>query len=800
MEIRMKELFLKLYNCLNYDEVYSVVHSNDLLSNPNNWTPYGNNPNNCGTFENQQAKPEAALVEKLTNSIDAILTKECLTKGIDPRSASTDVPSNMVEAIEKFFSISRGKWENASAPRRREIATNLQILVTGDKQTPNIAIYDHGEGQRPKDFPNTFLSLYRGNKMDIPFVQGKFNMGSTGAILFCGGDEKYQLIISRKSKELCAQDEYLFGFTLVRKHPLSAEEENTKKSTWYEYFTINNEVPSFYSDSLNLGLDDNVPFVDGTIIKMYSYELSRGCQSDATLDLWRELNTLLYDSALPILICEQRDFKGHSKEKLMLGNKTRVAIDERDKKYKTFSFSIQDTATFGAEIPIEVTVFNQTVKNSEFIRGRSVIFTLNGQTQGTENKTFISVDLGFRQLREYMLISVDCTNIKTSVRNDMFMSSRDRMREGRFYSKLREQIIELLKNEDCLKKLNQEYKGKELLESKDDKELIQNLFANLKGNDNIKRMLSNMSGLYPFTTKKELKRDENGGKKKHEEKKPQLRRFPSYFKVTSLKEKEGKLYKAVSLGGKGSITFETNAENEFLTRNMDKGELEISILNFSGKSNGGDGPRLPSTPDDKLRISRSGPNDGEIKLSFETTDKTEVGDMFEISVKMISASGEMEVIVFIGIEEPKEKKNNGTEKEESPDLNLPALIKVTKDDWAGQNPVITANDIVRFDLADNGVIEKILINMDSNLIKKQINKPGISVEKIGKKYITSIYAHSLMVYSMLYGYYNNQNDEGTFSKEELDDIKDDLSKAVSEMFQYYGAFLMDFSGTDVFDD
>ena len=254
----MKDLLLSIYNCNNYDEVFSLVHSHPLLSNPENWTPYGNNYNNCGTFENQQAKPETALVEKLTNSIDAILT--------------------MTEAIEKFFGVIKGKWENAVATERKNVASRLQVILTGDRQTPNVTIYDNGEGQTAKDFPNTFLSLHKGNKMSIPFVQGKFNMGSTGAVLFCGGDEKYQLIVSRRSKELCGDNEYAFGFTLVRKHPLSAEEEINAKSTWYEYFTINGEIPSFYADSLNLSLDNNLPFVDGTVIKMFSYELSRGCQ------------------------------------------------------------------------------------------------------------------------------------------------------------------------------------------------------------------------------------------------------------------------------------------------------------------------------------------------------------------------------------------------------------------------------------------------------------------------------------------------------------------------------------------
>lgn len=57
-------------------------------------------------------------------------------------------------------------------------------------------IYDNGEGQHPKDFESTFLSLMRGNKNEIHFVQGKYNMGGSGAIVFCG--KGYQLIGSKR--------------------------------------------------------------------------------------------------------------------------------------------------------------------------------------------------------------------------------------------------------------------------------------------------------------------------------------------------------------------------------------------------------------------------------------------------------------------------------------------------------------------------------------------------------------------------------------------------------------------------
>ncbi len=77
-----------------------------------------------------------------------------------------------------------------------------------------------------RDFEKTFLSLLRGNKNEIHFVQGKYNMGGSGAIVFCG-KKRYQLIAS---KRFDATGE--FGFTLIRKHPFSDKEKISKKSTW----------------------------------------------------------------------------------------------------------------------------------------------------------------------------------------------------------------------------------------------------------------------------------------------------------------------------------------------------------------------------------------------------------------------------------------------------------------------------------------------------------------------------------------------------------------------------------------
>jgi hypothetical protein len=65
------------------------------------------------------------------------------------------------------------------------LAENIQVIALGDKKVPSIVIYDNGEGQHPDHFKDSFLSLQPAIKR-IYISQGKYNMGSTGAVTFCG--------------------------------------------------------------------------------------------------------------------------------------------------------------------------------------------------------------------------------------------------------------------------------------------------------------------------------------------------------------------------------------------------------------------------------------------------------------------------------------------------------------------------------------------------------------------------------------------------------------------------------------
>ncbi len=786
----LQQLLYDLYNAKNSESVYNVVEKY-CLNNPENWRPYGGNQNNAGTFENQQSSPENALVEKITNSIDAILMKQCLIRGINPREKEMpDVPQDMFQAVENFWGVKDGRWENVTASERNEVAQNLQIILSSDKKTPNVAVFDNGEGQNPEDFPNTFLSIAHGNKNDIPIVQGKYNFGATGAVVFCGEAHRYQMIISRRSPELKDSDGQI-GFTLVRRHILTQQEEREVKLTWYEYLVINNEIPSIKLDKLDLGLNNNMPFISGTVVKMFSYQLTR--PSMATMELWRKLNPLLYVPAIPVLIYETRNYRGNTPTKLMLGNRTRLALDGREKIEFKKSLMLM---LFGSKIPVMVYIFKQGTSNDEFIDKKSVIYILNGQTQGMEPRTFISQEIGFRNLRDYMLVSVDCSHIGTTARQELFMASRDRLKKGRYYNELRDDIISLLKNDSDISQKDQEYKGMTFKESKKDKDMIESYFARFKSNPDVRKILSGNNGLFSFYNKKtSAERKQSNDRKDNKQKaEKKLQRYPSIFKVKGFNVDSKEYVKAIKKGGKGRIILETDVENDFLTRSSDNGSIEITTLDYGERGGRGDHFVLPNQDAQKLKIQIAGPYNGEIRVIVEPKESTEVGERIPLSIKMISSVGEHEVIVFIKVEQEDNKSKEAKKKTvEQPELALPQLIRVVKENpskeeltWKDWN--MNGESIVNMMIASDGSVDAILINMDSNLVKKLINKKGADIERVRNQYITSVYSHSLMIYTTMYGYYAQEDID--LDKHVVQQIQDDLQNSVEFSFRYYASLLM----------
>jgi hypothetical protein len=749
----IKKLCLNLVNASSEEGVLKIIEKTPVLSKPENWRHYGDVPNNLGTVTGQSPQAVPSLIEKITNSIDALLIKACRIKGENPEGP--EAPKSIEEAVERYFGFNEATYSNLTDSIRREIASDIQVIGEGSKATPNIIIYDNGEGQHPQDFPNTLVSLNKNNKRKIFFVQGKYNMGGTAVLPFCGNN-RYQLIISRKN--LVNKENNLYGFTLVRRNRGLGDED---KLSWYEYcVNIDGKIFEFSSTPLDLGLHGR-KFEGGSYIKLYNYDLRN--PSDVTLDLWRELNRYLYKPALPLLLYETRFKKGHTPTKVMHGNRMRCFLDGRDSVEKIFSLKIKSD---NVEYPIEVFVFKRDIEVREFIRDMALVFTVNGQVQHSLDNRFISQEVKKAYLKGHMLISVDCSRMPRELHEDIFMSSRSQMRDKIEYRNLLDNLTKELKDNDYLTSLDEQWRKEEIFQNPKDEAFLKNIVGKLLRDDKeIEKLLGLNGGLLGMELSKvkkqiETKKEKFIGKK-----------YPTYFRFKDLRPGNIKM---LPQNGESKITIETDVEDEYLIRPNDKGELKIKILRpYVGGGHGGNGGEYSQVFD----VNTVGPCEGEIKLRVKPKEEIPVGTKVPIDIELTSPDGSHILTAYIMIDKP-----HGESKEEEinkkKEYSLPELIEVYKEKEVGESckcwDDYNWNELDICELQESSregsLIDAIAINMSSLELDKFIRSrkiTGKQIEIVQRTYKTSIYLISLVFYYELHQRLKKEEDMEKYNDEKV---------------------------------
>src|SRR5262245_10870552 len=97
----VKKLALELLHADSEEEVVRILKAADLWDNSDLWRLYGDKEGNFAQAGNQQSLPEAALVEKIVNSRDSRLMRECLLHGVNPE-LSPPAPGSVREAVAAF--------------------------------------------------------------------------------------------------------------------------------------------------------------------------------------------------------------------------------------------------------------------------------------------------------------------------------------------------------------------------------------------------------------------------------------------------------------------------------------------------------------------------------------------------------------------------------------------------------------------------------------------------------------------------------------------------------------------------
>lgn len=666
----IKKFCLDLLKCDNENEVSDILKSKGYLDNDEYWKPLGNIIENFSIVGNQQNAAVAALAEKIVNSIDAVLIDECKKRGIDPRDEAS--PSSMIEAIEKFFGIKEGLYENVDAEKRKEIAGRITLVATGSKDYPCYTIIDSGEGQAPEDMPKTLLSLPGsgpGYKSKIRFVQGIFNMGGTGVLPFCGippGAKNYELIISRKDPKIQTDKHSTeWGFSIVRRKRPS---ERHSSST-YEYLIPEGKILSFKSDALPLlpgtyPVAYTRPLEWGTCIKLYNYQIG-DLKTNALLDLLYELNRYFFRIGLPIRVHETRDYQSNYYETTLVGMSVRLT----DNRESIMEVNFPSSGTLNipkiGTIPTTVFALKKKAREGHWLGNKSVQFILNGQVHAFFPPSFLkSKEVGLYYSGQDVLVVLDCTDILDDVREDIFMPSRDRLRTESPYAKaILTELQKHLQQHEGLQRLEQLRRNEQLQEQFSDNKPLKEILDKL-----IKKA---PSLAFLFDKGKEIEKAKEFNYNVDEKKTYKGKYYPTFFR---LKENYREQLVECPVDKGCIVSFETDANNDYFSRTNNRGSLTVDIPEMFGNLTLWNGmARLRIKAPKKAKIGERYLLNVEVDDDHQKKPFTERVE-FRI-VEPMSNGAE----TLSGERSDRGRKKDATQKGGStPQLKLPNIIEVTK--------------------------------------------------------------------------------------------------------------------------
>lgn len=661
-----KELCLSLLYAESEREVIEHLKAARYWDDDSAWRNFGGIENNWAQIGNQQGHPVAAMVEKLVNSIDAVLMRECQARGI-PLECE-DAPQSIDLALERFFGIKNGNLANIGATKRSELAQSIGFIATGRKNRPNYIVFDQGEGQTPDGMPKTLLSLSKSNKLRIPFVQGKFNMGGTGVFPFCG-TRNFQLVISRRFPSIADSDDPTssrWGFTIVRRQ----DPADGARNTVFTYLAPNAKILSFINDYLSLpnGNSDTSKALQlgwGTILKLYEYKMT-GYLTNVKLDLYYAVSALLPRPGLPVRFYEYRDYKQDSPEATMAGLHVRLE-DDRGANIEDGFPTHHSIRVRGEKMNVAVYAFKADTNDARF-RGRDgVLFTLNGQTHGTFRKSFFSrqmVKMGY--IADSILLLVDATNISARSREDLFMNSRDRMRRGELFSAIEDKLADIVRNHSLLKALREERRRQAIADKISDSKPLKEVL------DKIFKKSPVLAAL--FITGADLRTPFRSVNASEKEVNFEGEEYPSFFRLMQRFRKRNE--RPVNRG-RFRFQYETDAADDYLIRDKNNGTFMLCC-------NG-----------EEVRDFEVNFLNGVATLNIERPENTAVGDVLHYHSQVSDETridpfeDEFEILFTQAVQEnegeqgrrkPPAEEGNGSRKLPG-GVSMPNMIEVREAEW-----------------------------------------------------------------------------------------------------------------------
>jgi len=685
-------------------EAAQVIH--DLEDHPDvEWVPLGREPNNYSIVENQQAEPMAAFTELVINSIDAIILRAYFNRFGDDYTGNEF--SSLEEAADELIDEDRDE---------------IEVIATGERDGPfSLTLYDNGCGQQRDEFEHTFLNVLTPGeiKQEFDFLQGKYGMGSTGVLPFCG--EKGYKFIASASHDTPGK----WSWSIIRKN---------REKTQYEYLVVNGRPPEFNGEIADRE--------SGTFVKCFEFQSE--VKSTITKRFRYRLERYITESPVPIRLNENRygdDYGAPHTQGLLPSLRDRPELIQGQERIEhTFDNDVlgeKDVEIFllKAEDQLEEIGLTKGVKEA-FVRGakqtkQAILFTYNGQTHGDQGQTFIKRRCNLRRISNDALVVVDFSEIDDADVVDLFKPSRDRLQNKTPAKVLKSELEELISDNEMLREEEERRKSKDIEE--DTEELEEDIL------DEILERNPALKGYLKEGKKTPTIEDDGEGEIDYEG-----NFYPTKFNIIKKYRSRGnydvwddeerdedELYEKRIPSNKTSIQrFELDATNDFLTRERDTGSVES---------------QLPSMIKSK-RL-----KDGILTLRLDPPDAFSSGDTVTLELDVSPAdtsTGTITQTFRIQIIDPVERTSRPSPEDDDNEsgaagFELPDATWVSEEDWGRHG--FNEYSIISLEPGPDGDIT-LFINEDAaplvNFRKRH------NLKDSGKKYVRQTYKLGVILYSV----------------------------------------------------
>lgn len=663
--------------------------------------------NNIGTIR-MASDPGLALVERVTNGIDALIELEVLLNpGSDPRSPE--------EAAQKLFGVPSGGLGEMVDKDRRAVAERLVLSFhdSGIKKRPTVRIDDRGLGQHPERFDSTLLSLNEDNKVGKRYTMGTYGQG--GSVTF--GFSEFTVVASRSHPTLLEGRDDLVGWTVVY------EEEGDLSKDMLPYYVW---VVKADGTPLSLPPACFAELPHGTRINHVNYDvqnLSGPFQTQA----WQFLHATMFDPAIPFLVAGDRtDAERKAKNRVVIGNAARLSNPSKAKGDVDVAFHDTHHLDLGPQYgTVEVSYWALTrpsgeVKDSgaaaSYVQATNAVsLTLHGQRQDAERRTWIKDKALLPYLYKNMVVHIDANGLKPRGRRELFASTRERATESELRSLIYDRTAELLRQDGELKRLNHEEKERLLQKStaatndKVRKRLGKFIRTKLKGTtapgsaNSGKGAGGNDGGSAGSGSKQKGKSGGGGGSgpgrnvdDTHLPHVPTTIAFDSKFVQ-------------VNRDARGLLWVLVDAKNGYLPEHRD----DMSVT-FTGP-----GETMPKV------VSESKLLGGKSRWAIGADEDVELG-YFEMTVELMTANGPLTASIDVVVKEPPEDKEPGpgaVDEDTGPDVRW-----VRKEDWDEDMGPLTVG---RVDEDTDSTI--IWVNRDFDLLVKALASSKLSSDQVATR-------------------------------------------------------------------